>query len=75
MVLPGMSDGRCFTNYMSNCQFNSGLMAAVDKPFDNNGFRQYLQTNATELMKTYADVCSNNCEDCVHQPLKQKNRV
>mgnify|MGYP006892690560 CR=1 FL=1 len=52
MVLPGMSDGRAFTSYVSNCEKNQQLMRQVNI-MDNNAYRKYLQDNAEVIMKTH----------------------
>lgn len=49
MVLPGMSDGRCFTNYASACDYNQQVMKSNNvAPAE---YKTYIQNNATELMK------------------------
>ena len=50
MVRPGMSDGRAFTSYVSNCQMNMSNMNEL-KMTDNNAYRKYLQDNAELIMK------------------------
>lgn len=49
MVLPGMSDGRAFTSYVSNCEQNQRLMRQTNIT-DNNAYRKYLQDNAETIM-------------------------
>jgi hypothetical protein len=71
MVSPGMSDGRCFTNYQPNCQYNANIMKNL-KLVDNNQYRQFLQENTSEILKTYHNICLDKCSDCIHQPLKQQ---
>ena len=67
MVLPGMSDGRCFTSYMSNCELNKRIMETSNT--SNNEFRAYLQQNAESLMKNTTKVCSDTvdkeCSYCI----------
>ena len=67
MVLPGMSDGRCFTTYMSNCELNKRIMTSSST--SNNDYRAYLQQNAEMLMKNTTTVCSDSvdkeCEYCI----------
>ena len=62
-----MSDGRCFTTYISSCQLNSDLMKQNN--MNNNTFRKYLQDNALELMKNTEKVCENGvkkeCNYCI----------
>lgn len=52
MVLPGMSDGRMFTDYNSNCEHNKNLMRAYSKS-TNNEYREYLQSHGDQIMKTF----------------------
>jgi hypothetical protein len=51
MVLPGMSDGRAFTSYKSDCQYNHELMKNIHV-HDNNMYRKYLQDNAETILNT-----------------------
>ena len=50
MVLPGMSDGRCFTSYQTSCDFNRNLMN--ENKVEPSQYKSYLQQNATSIMKT-----------------------
>jgi type III secretory pathway component EscR len=59
MVLPGMSDGRMFTDYTSNCQHNKNLMRAFSKS-TNNEFREYLQTNGDVIMNAFFNQSKEN---------------
>ena len=43
MVLPGMSDGRQFTNYESNCKYNLELMKQFHAK-DEKEYREKLQS-------------------------------
>ena len=56
-----MSDGRQFTDYHSSCLVNS-------KPIQTSSleFREYLQKNATDLMKNYQGAMFelNGCNSC-----------
>lgn len=61
MALPGMSDGRMFTNYLSNCQYNKTLMKTYEKP-TNNEFREHLQMNGDLVMKDFENECKENCK-------------
>lgn len=54
MVLPGMSDGRMFTDYSSNCEYNKNLMRTYAKQTSNE-YREYLQTHGDQIMKTLAE--------------------
>ena len=57
MVLPGMSDGRAFTSYESSCVFNKATME--QKGLNSNEYRQYLQSNAVQLMTNTLNVQGN----------------
>lgn len=61
MVTPGMSDGRMFTDYSSNCQYNKSLMKDFATP-TNNEYRMHLQSKADTIMKEFAKRCKDNCE-------------
>lgn len=67
MVLPGMSDGRCFTSYIPNCELNKRLMQTSNT--SNNEYRSYLQTNAETLIKNTNKICASavdkECEYCI----------
>jgi len=51
MVLPGMSDGRAFTSYVSNCQYNNELIRQQNIQ-DSNAYRKYLQDNADVILNS-----------------------
>ena len=55
MVRPGMSDGRAFTSYVSNCQTNMNLMKQLSSK-DSNEYRKFLQDNAVMIMEVQAQV-------------------
>lgn len=44
MVLPGMSDGRMFTIYTTNCQMNKDIMKALNINSENE-YREVLQSD------------------------------
>lgn len=69
MVVPGMSDGRCFTSYVSNCQYNANLMNTIDVK-DSNEYRKYLQNNTDYIMKVYKTQSNLNAGDCIQKPEK-----
>jgi len=62
MVRPGMSDGRAFTSYASNCQMNMMNMQMLNTT-DNNVYRKYLQDNAEMLMEGSQVQASNMVKD------------
>ena len=43
MVLPGMSDGREFTNWQSSCKMNQEIMKILNVK-DDSQYREILQT-------------------------------
>lgn len=57
MVRPGMSDGRAFTSYVSNCHMNMALMKQLQAQ-DTNKYRKFLQDNAEMLMEIQANVAT-----------------
>ena len=67
MTLPGMSDGRCFTSHLSNCQLNENLKSSF-KTNNNNTYRLYLQDNAQSIQEKFKNVCemqtNNECSLC-----------
>ena len=42
---PGMSDSRCFTSYVSSCQFNENIQSLNNIKTDAE-YRLFLQKNA-----------------------------
>ena len=62
MVLPGMSDGRCFTSVISNCQLNENLKKNF-KSKTNNDYRLFLQKNANSIMKEMKNLCKKNAKN------------
>ena len=53
---PGMSDGRCFTTYLSNCQMNDNIQIRNTIQSDAQ-YRQFLQKNANTIMSQMNKVC------------------
>ena len=47
---PGMSDGRAFTNYLSNCQMNS-IIQEKNNISNDAAYRKFLQENAKAIME------------------------
>ena len=58
MTLPGMSDGRCFTSFISNCQLNENIRVKNNK-MSNNEYRMFLQENAEQIMSDFKNICGN----------------
>jgi len=46
-----MSDGRAFTSYVSNCQYNNELIRQQNIQ-DSNAYRKYLQDNADVILNS-----------------------
>ena len=69
-----MSDGRCFTSFISNCQLNENIKAR-NKLNTNNEYRKFLQENSEQLLNDFRDICGNEskneCISCWGQQLKQ----
>lgn len=64
MTLPGMSDGRCFTSFIPNCQMNEFFKNKYSSA-SNNDYRQYLQENAINIMNEFKHTCENETvEEC-----------
>ena len=49
-IMPAMSDGRSFTNYVSSGLYNNYLEAQFKTPLDSE-YRAYLQNNSREVEK------------------------
>lgn len=68
MTRPGMSDGRCFTSYTSNCELNKKMMRE-DNITNNNDYRRFLQENADSIIKKQSEICVTNaykeCKNCL----------
>lgn len=58
-IMPSLSDGRCFTNYLSSCQYDIELQKQF-KQSSESSYRIFLQQNAlkaqTETRKLH--VCT-----------------
>ena len=67
MVLPGMSDGRCMTTYISSCKLNNDLMKSQN--VNNNEYRRFLQQHAKSLMENTTNICKSSvnseCSYCI----------
>ena len=51
-----MSDGRCFTSYISNCQMNDNIRLRNEIKNDQE-YRMFLQSNAKSLMEAQSNMC------------------
>lgn len=69
MTRPGMSDGRCFTSYMPNCELNTQIKS-LNKIDNNSEYRSFLQQNADQFMKQMQSTCKHSeqfyCSLCNH---------
>jgi hypothetical protein len=59
MVRPGMSDGRAFTSYVSNCHMNMAMMKQL-QTHDTNQYRKFLQDNADMIMELQANIAKQH---------------
>lgn len=62
MTLPGMSDGRCFTSFISSCQLNENIKLKT-KTVSNNEYRHFLQENAEQIMNDFKNICNNESKN------------
>lgn len=51
-----MSDGRCFTSYIPNCQLNNNIRDRNNVE-SNNEYRIFLQKNADSFMDQMRKIC------------------
>tara|TARA_Y100000816_G_C26062804_1_gene558250 strand:+ start:945 stop:1178 length:234 start_codon:yes stop_codon:yes gene_type:complete len=61
MTLPGMSDGRCFTSFISSCKLNENIKRSVNVS-NNNSYRQFLQDNADVIMSDFETICNKESQ-------------
>ena len=68
MTRPGMSDGRCFTSYISNCELNRQMMQS-NNVNNNNQYRRFLQENSDSIIREQSKICVTNaykeCKNCL----------
>lgn len=59
--MPASADGRCFTNYMASCQYDSTIQRKFNVP-NNQTFRLFLQRNMGQAYEESRKlhVCSLN---------------
>ena len=62
MSRPGMTDSRCFTSYVSNCQLNENIQNLNNLQNDSQ-YRAFLQKNATKIIDSFSNVCSKSAAD------------
>lgn len=53
---PGMSDQRCFTSYIPNCELNNRI-ASNNKIQSSSQYRAFLQENAENVIDNMKNVC------------------
>ena len=69
-VRPGLSDGRCFTNYESAWQLNEDLKKKYNIT-DNRKYREFLEQNAKKIMSDTSKITATtkfadcNCMSCL----------
>ena len=63
MPRPGMSDGRVFTNYSSNCELNNNIQNG--KSSNNVEYKQYIQNNAESVMKMFTSSVPDKKTGCL----------
>ena len=75
MTLPGMSDGRCLTSFITNCQLNNNIKSR-NKLKTNNEYREFLQTNAEQLMSDFKNICNSETEkECISCWVQQNEHL
>lgn len=76
MPRPGMSDGRCFTQYSPSCEMNNEIQK-LNKIETNAEYRKFLQVNTDNFISQMRSMCKHSeqmyCSLCQHkfQPAKQ----
>ena len=63
MPRPGMSDGRVFTNYSSNCELNINVQQGNSS--NNVEYKKYIQNNALEIMNKFTSSTPSLKSGCV----------
>ena len=66
---PGMSDSRCFTSYVSSCQFNENIQNLNNIKTDAE-YRIFLQKNADKIIDSFTTVCSKNANNLCDEGCK-----
>lgn len=49
-IMPSLSDGRCFTNYLASCQYDQRLQNKFSQRSEP-AFRRFLQANAPRVQQ------------------------
>ena len=63
MPRPGMSDGRVFTNYASNCELNVNLQKGISS--NNVEYKNYIQNNAKQIMDKFTSSAPSTKTGCL----------
>ena len=61
MPRPGMSDGRVFTNYSSNCELNNNMQNGST---NNVEYKKYIQNNAQTIMDKFTSSVPSSPAGC-----------
>ena len=64
MPRPGMSDGRVFTNYSSNCELNINVQNGVNAN-NNVEYKKYIQKNAQSVMNQFTSSVPSPKSECL----------
>ena len=64
MPRPGMSDGRVFTNYSSNCELNMKVQNGIHST-NNVEYKKYIQQNAKQVMEQFTSSVSAPKSGCL----------
>ncbi len=64
MPRPGMSDGRVFTNYSSNCELNMNLQNNGHSS-NNVEYKKYIQKNAEAVMNQFTSSIPESKTGCL----------
>ena len=64
MTRPGMSDGRAFTNYSSNCQINMNVQSQTGS-LNNVDYKTYVQNNAQKIMDMFTSQVPEQPKGCL----------
>lgn len=59
MTRPGMSDGRCFTQYSPSCEMNNQIQK-LNNVDTNSEYRQFLQNNTDEYISQMRTMCRHS---------------
>lgn len=49
-IMPSLSDGRCFTNYLASCQYDQRMQYKFNQ-FTEPAYRRFLQSNGMRVQE------------------------